>query len=128
MRGLLVDYVRELGNLGMVFRVAFERPGPLGVQIALARYGDEGRRFVVVESVARSCVGFGVIKSTDELVAIDGKVIVEPTSEDRLAVTRRPSAAARAGLRSSSDKPPHASTTTRLCAAARPAPPCCPRK
>ena len=53
-------------------------------QIALARYGEQGRRFVVVESVARPCVGREQIKPTDELVAVNGKVIVEPTSKDRL--------------------------------------------
>lgn len=37
VRGLLVDYVREIGNLGLVYRVQFPDPGPLHFQVALAR-------------------------------------------------------------------------------------------
>ena len=81
-------------KLGLVYRVEFVEEGPLHFQIALARYGEQGRRFVVVESVARQCVGRAQIKPTDELVAVNGKVIVEPTSKDRLTELLRTIAAA----------------------------------
>ena len=81
-------------KLGLVYSVEFVEEGPLYFQIALARYGEQGRRFVVVESVARPCVGRAQIKPTDELVAVNGKVIVEPTSKDRLTELLRTIAAA----------------------------------
>ena len=94
VRGVVVDYVSAVEKLGLVYRVEFAEEGPLHFQIALARYGEQGRRFVVVESVARPCVGRAQIKPTDELVAVNGKVIVEPTSKDRLTELLRTIAAA----------------------------------
>ena len=94
VRGVVVDYVSAVEKLGLVYRVEFVEEGPLHFQIALARYGEQGRRFVVVESVARQCVGRAQIKPTDELVAVNGKVIVEPTSKDRLTELLRTIAAA----------------------------------
>ena len=94
VRGVVVDYVSAVEKLGLVYRVEFAEEGPLHFQIALARYGEQGRRFVVVESVARQCVGRAQIKPTDELVAVNGKVIVEPTSKDRLTELLRTIAAA----------------------------------
>ena len=40
----MVDYVSAVEKLGLVYRVEFAEEGPLHFQIALARYGEQGRR------------------------------------------------------------------------------------
>ncbi|KAH8069244.1 FMN binding protein [Aureococcus anophagefferens] len=60
----------------------------LGVTVALAKYGDDGRRFVVVDGVREPALNHGV-RRTDELIAVNGKVIVECTSEEDLRELER---------------------------------------
>ena len=56
--------------------------------IALARYGEEGRQFVNVEETMPNCECYpGPLKPTDELIAVNGKVILEPT-QHRFEVRR----------------------------------------
>ena len=97
VRGVLRDYVSAMDGHGMVYKCCFGG-GPLGVKIALARYGDQGRRFVVVDHVSPSSEHFGTIKRTDELIAVNSKVIVEPTSVARLAELRAAIATAKRPL------------------------------
>ena len=81
MRGLLRDYVQAMDRLGMVFKCAFGDAGALGFTIALARYGDEGRRFVVVDSTERGSACFESVKPGDELCAVNGAAVVDPDEE-----------------------------------------------
>jgi len=92
VRGLLRDYVAEMDALGLVYAARFG-PGRLGVTVALAKYGDDGRRFVVVDGVREPALHHGV-RRTDELIAVNGKVIVECTSEEDLRELERAIASA----------------------------------
>ena len=92
VRGLLRDFVAEMDALGLVYAARFG-PGRLGVTVALAKYGDDGRRFVVVDGVREPALNHGV-RRTDELIAVNGKVIVECTSEEDLRELERAIASA----------------------------------
>ena len=49
-------------------------------EILIARYGAEGREYIhVEETMPHSEVYPGPLKPTDELIAVNGKVIMEPT-------------------------------------------------
>lgn len=58
--------------------------GPkLGFSIAVARYGREGRMFVEVDETFPNCECYpDELKPTDELIAINDRLILEPRAED----------------------------------------------
>jgi len=85
LAALLDAHVSAMRGHGAVFDHVFEEPR-LGLSISLARYGNRGRRFVAVDETFSWCAIFpGPLKPTDELVAINDEVIVEPVFEDMLA-------------------------------------------
>ena len=67
-----------MARTGLVFHHVFERKR-FGFSVLVARYGDEGRSFVEVEETHAHCEVYpGPLKPTDELIAVDGKLILEP--------------------------------------------------
>mmetsp|Transcript_9368 Transcript_9368/g.29208 ORF Transcript_9368/g.29208 Transcript_9368/m.29208 type:complete len:309 (+) Transcript_9368:115-1041(+) len=82
VRTLLREHIETMAELGIVFHHTF-RKDRLGFQILIARYGEEGREYIhVEETMPHSEVWPGPLKPTDELIAVNGKVIMEP-SQDR---------------------------------------------
>ena len=94
---LLSDHIDMMDELNQVCKHTFTAKR-LGLSIVIARYGEEGREFVQVESVQPHCeispAGNGCcptleklkeikdrIMPTDELIAINDKLILEPTPE-----------------------------------------------
>ena len=83
-----------MDELNQVLKFTFTNKR-LGLSIVIARYGEEGREFVQVESVQPHCeVHAGSLRPlkeleqikdkimpTDELIAINDKLILEPTPE-----------------------------------------------
>ena len=51
------------------------------MRVALARYGESGRRFVVVDSTERGSACFDGVKPGDELAAVNGAAVVDPDEE-----------------------------------------------
>ena len=94
VRGLLKEHIESMAEIGICFKHTFTS-AKLGFAIALARYGEEGRQFVNVEETMPNCECYpGPLKPTDELIAVNGKVILEPTQhrfEDlRKAIAKAP--------------------------------------
>ena len=87
VRGLLKEHIESMAEIGICFKHTFTS-AKLGFAIALARYGEEGRQFVNVEETMPNCECYpGPLKPTDELIAVNGKVILEPT-QHRFEVRR----------------------------------------
>ena len=79
VRTLLREHIETMAELGVVFHHVFVKE-KLGFQILIARYGAEGREYIhVEETMPHSEVYPGPLKPTDELIAVNGKVIMEPT-------------------------------------------------
>jgi len=88
VRTLLREHIETMAELGVVFHHVFVKE-KLGFQILIARYGAEGREYIhVEETMPHSEVYPGPLKPTDELIAVNGKVIMEPT-EARFKIYRR---------------------------------------
>ena len=80
VRSLLKEHIETMAEMGIVFRHTFTSE-KLGFAIALARYGEEGREFINVEETMPGCEIYpGPLKPTDELIAVNGKLILEPTA------------------------------------------------
>tara|TARA_B100000482_G_scaffold89602_1_gene64371 strand:- start:82 stop:567 length:486 start_codon:yes stop_codon:yes gene_type:complete len=78
VKHLLCDHLEAMARTGLVFHHVFERKR-FGFSVLVARYGDEGRSFVEVEETHAHCEVYpGPLKPTDELIAVDGKLILEP--------------------------------------------------
>ncbi|KAJ1458578.1 hypothetical protein M885DRAFT_90928 [Pelagophyceae sp. CCMP2097] len=81
LRRLLRDHVELMEAEGVVFRHAF-REKRLGFKICIARYGTDGRCFVTVEETLPHCPLYaGALMPTDEVIAINGTLILEPCAE-----------------------------------------------
>ena len=79
VRTLLREHIETMADIGVVFHHVFVKE-KLGFQILIARYGAEGREYIhVEETMPHSEVYPGPLKPTDELIAVNGKVIMEPT-------------------------------------------------
>jgi hypothetical protein len=74
------DHVAAMRARGLVFDVEFPERS-LGLRVALARYGADGRRFVVVDSTERGSACFENVKPGDELVSVNGAAVVDPDEE-----------------------------------------------
>jgi len=86
LRTMLLAHIGAMREEGLVFEHVFEERR-LGIHIALARYGDEGREFIQIDGTEPFCDLYpGPLKPTDELIAYDDTIIVEPrtTSFDKL--------------------------------------------
>ena len=82
LREILKEHLVVMHEHGLVFEHTF-RAGPLGFSVALARYGPEGRVFARVERTDRGCALYpDALKPSDELIAIDGDLLVDPTSSE----------------------------------------------
>ncbi|KAH8048001.1 FMN binding protein [Aureococcus anophagefferens] len=79
LREILKEHLVVMHEHGLVFEHTF-RAGPLGFGVALARYGPEGRVFARVERTERGCALYpDALKPSDELIALDGDLLVDPT-------------------------------------------------
>ena len=79
VRTLLREHIETMAEIGIVFHHTFESE-KLGFAIVLARYGEEGREFINIEETMAHCEIYpGPLKPTDELIAVNGKVILEPS-------------------------------------------------
>lgn len=74
MKRILKEHLEA--NAALVFDHTFVEHR-LGFTIALARYGPSGREFVEVASTSPACAAFDALKPTDELVAINGDLLVD---------------------------------------------------
>lgn len=82
MRGLLHEHLVVMHEHGLVFEHTF-LGDRLGFSIALAKYGEEGRVFVQVERTKRTCELYpDVLLPSDELIAINGDLIIDPSFSD----------------------------------------------
>ena len=79
-RAAVQDHVAAMRSRGLVFDVEFPERS-LGLRVALARYGESGRRFVVVDSTERGSACFESVKPGDELAAVNGAAVVDPDEE-----------------------------------------------
>ena len=79
-RAAVQDHVAAMRSRGLVFDVEFPERS-LGLRVALARYGESGRRFVVVDSTERGSACFESVKPGDELCAVNGAAVVDPDEE-----------------------------------------------
>ena len=79
-RAAVQDHVAAMRSRGLVFDVEFPERS-LGVRVALAKYGESGRRFVVVDSTERGSACFESVKPGDELCAVNGAAVVDPDEE-----------------------------------------------
>lgn len=71
-----------MSDHGLVFEHTFSRQ-KLGFAIVLAKYGDEGRVFVQIEKTTPPCPLYpDTLRPSDELIAVDGDLIIDPTSAD----------------------------------------------
>ena len=69
MRSMLLAHTSAMREEGLVFEHTFAGRR-LGMQIALARYGDEGREFIQIDGTEPFCDLYpGPLKPTDELIA-----------------------------------------------------------
>lgn len=80
LRAALAEHVASMRTRGLVVEASFAAEG-LGFSVALARYGDLGRTFVVVEATERACERFDDVYPGDELVEVNGAMIVDPKEE-----------------------------------------------
>lgn len=80
VRELLREHIETMAEAGIVFHHTFCEQR-LGLSVALARYGEEGREFVSVEETNPCCELYSLLKPTDELIAVNGKIILEPTKD-----------------------------------------------
>jgi len=76
LRQLLVEHVAAMSSRGLVFEASFAEAS-LGFTVCLSRYGELGRKFVMVESTAPNCQHYGKIKPGDELVSVNGAYIID---------------------------------------------------
>ena len=79
-RAAVQDHVAAMRSRGLVFDVEFPERS-LGLRVALAKYGESGRRFVVVDSTERGSACFESVKPGDELCAVNGAAVVDPDEE-----------------------------------------------
>ncbi|KAJ8611419.1 hypothetical protein CTAYLR_009011 [Chrysophaeum taylorii] len=70
-----------LDKAGKLFDVVFEAPGQLGFKILLARSKRSTRRRVLVDETFDSCVAYDILRPRDEIVAIDGDLLIEMDPE-----------------------------------------------
>ena len=80
-------------RLGRCFDVAFDSPGPLGFKICLGRVGDAGgpstRKRVLVDETFESSPAFDALRPRDELIAINGQLVIEIDAEAFAALVAR---------------------------------------
>lgn len=67
----------ELEQSSQLLDVTFEKPGPLGFKIILARGLASTRRRVVVDATFEDCVAFDTLRPNDEIIAVDGDLLIE---------------------------------------------------
>lgn len=68
---------KALAQAGKLFDVVFKKPGQLGFKILLARGERSTRRRVLVDETFESCAAYEALRPRDELVAVDGDLIIE---------------------------------------------------
>lgn len=79
----------QLKKAGKLFEVIFDKEGPLGFKILLARGQRSTRRRVVVDATFETCIAFNVIRPRDEIVAVDGDLLIEMDPEAFAELVRR---------------------------------------
>ena len=79
-RAAVQDHVAAMRSRASSSTSSF-RNEALGWRVALARYGESGRRFVVVDSTERGSACFDSVKPGDELCAVNGAAVVDPDEE-----------------------------------------------
>lgn len=85
VRRLLDDHLHTMIDTGLAFEHAFQGK-KLGFKILIARYGERGRQFVEVDEVLPHCEIARKLKPRDELIAINGDLVVEPTQDSFEAI------------------------------------------
>ena len=81
-RELLVEHLSAARKAGLVTEATFEER-KLGISVRLAKYGKEGRSFIVVDTSSRKDVRPG-----DELVSVNGAFVVDPVEDSVAQVIR----------------------------------------
>ena len=81
VRHLLTEHLETMAETGLVFHHVFQKKR-FGFSILVARYGDEGRNFVEIEETHPACeLHPGPLKPTDELIAVNDELILDPSPE-----------------------------------------------
>lgn len=97
VKRLLRDHLDTMESLGIAFHHDFVNER-LGFSILLARYGTEGRKFVQVDETFPHSESYPEpLKPTDELIAVNGKLILNPEEgqkfkllQDTISKAKRP--------------------------------------
>eukprot|EP00635_Sarcinochrysidales_sp_CCMP3193_P006754 CAMPEP_0118890978 /NCGR_PEP_ID=MMETSP1166-20130328/1186_1 /TAXON_ID=1104430 /ORGANISM="Chrysoreinhardia sp, Strain CCMP3193" /LENGTH=2194 /DNA_ID=CAMNT_0006829611 /DNA_START=86 /DNA_END=6670 /DNA_ORIENTATION=+ len=78
VKRLLRDHLDTMEKAGIVFHHTFTKDR-LGFHVLIAKYGEEGRHFVLVDETKPHCEAYpSVLKPTDELIEVNGKLIMDP--------------------------------------------------
>jgi len=80
VRRLLDEHLHTMLDTGLAFEHAFESQ-KLGFKIVVAKYGERGRSFVEVDEVLGHCEIASKLREKDELIAVEGELIVEPSEK-----------------------------------------------
>mmetsp|Transcript_10936 Transcript_10936/g.15113 ORF Transcript_10936/g.15113 Transcript_10936/m.15113 type:complete len:349 (+) Transcript_10936:3-1049(+) len=89
VKKLLRDHLTTMEQHGIVFHHEFVEER-LGFAILVARYGTEGRKFIQVEETFPHCECYPeILKPTDELIAINDELIVDPSEENFQAIKQK---------------------------------------
>uniref|UniRef100_A0A7S3K1N0 PDZ domain-containing protein n=1 Tax=Aureoumbra lagunensis TaxID=44058 RepID=A0A7S3K1N0_9STRA len=87
---LLKDHLDTMFEMGLAFDYEFGAGNRLGFSILVARYGSEGRMFLEVEETHPHCACYpSILKPTDELIAINDELIVDPSEENFQAIKQK---------------------------------------
>ena len=79
----------ELESAGKLYELEFDEPGPLGFKILLARGEASSRRRVIVDETFEYSPSFAILRPNDELVAIEGDLLIEMDPEAFGELVRR---------------------------------------
>mmetsp|Transcript_30900 Transcript_30900/g.99689 ORF Transcript_30900/g.99689 Transcript_30900/m.99689 type:complete len:309 (+) Transcript_30900:106-1032(+) len=79
----------DLDRAGRLYDVDFRKHGPLGFKILLARGDKSTRRRVIVDETFEYCEAFATLRPLDELVAVQGDLLIEMDPEAFGELVRR---------------------------------------